>query len=186
VSENIAEEHRMISKHVKVTGNYPLASEVESLPNPTDRNGAVYVGSDFDIEKFGEHRNMTGLRETLDFDIISGVPHSEMMKRLTDYRVGLTPWLPHPFHKYCNPNKNYEYLNAGLQVIATSTLTEPFADDPYVHGFETYEEIPRIVEQVPPHDPERIMAHARKHYVWENNESEIRGIYDYTSTTTRS
>lgn len=183
VSENIAKEHREKSKHVEVTKNFPLTAEVKGLPNPSDRKGFVYIGSDFDIERFGQHRNMTGLRDAISFDVISGVPHPQMMERLTHYKIGLTPWLPHPFHKYCDPNKNYEYLNAGLQVLITSTLKEPFQDDPYVHSFTVYEKIPSVIDQLPEQDPATIMAHARKHYVWERNEHKIRGIYSFASSS---
>ncbi len=180
VSENIAAEHRQRSKHVEVTGNFPLTSEVIDLPDPEGRKGLVYVGSDFKFDKFTPHRDMTGLKDAVDFNIISGVPHPEMMIGLTEYRIGLTPWRPHPFHRYCDPNKNYEYLNAGLQVLLTSTLKEPFKADPYVHEFDSYEDLPQVLSDLPEQDSAEIMAHARENYVWERNEGKIRGIYRFS------
>jgi hypothetical protein len=179
VSENIADEHREIASHVEVTHNYPLREEVEDLSNPARRAGAVYIGSDFKNVRFSLHRDMTGLQGTLDFDILTGIPHRDMMNTLTNYRVGLTPWLPHPFHKYCDPNKNYEYLNAGLQVIITHTLCNALADNPYVHAFETYDEIPSLIENLEEVPGSEIMKQARSNYVWELNSPKIRKIYEY-------
>lgn len=179
VSENIAKEHREIASHVEVTHNYPLCSEVEGLTSPERRVGAVYIGSDFQNTRFSLHRDMTGLQDILNFDILTGISHREMMNTLTKYKVGLTPWLPHPFHKYCDPNKNYEYLNAGLQVLITYTLGESLTDNPYVHPFKTYDELPELVHSLSDVPGPKIMNHARTTYVWEANSPKIHRIYDY-------
>ncbi len=183
VNENIANEHRETATYVEVTNNFPLRAEVKGMVNPERRKGVVYVGSDFNNVKFSLHRDMTGLKDILDFDILTGIPHGEMMNTLTQYRVGLTPWLPHSFHKYCDPNKNYEYLNAGLQVLVTSTLSSFFKDNPYVHQFQSYSDIPDILNNLPEVSGQKIMEHARHHYVWEMNKSKISSIYKHVSSS---
>lgn len=177
VSENIAKEHREIASHVGVTKNYPATAEAERLINSEVRAGNVYVGGDFNIPKFAPHRDMTGLRDAINFEIITGIEHDAMMERLTRFRFGLTPWRAHPFHKYCEPNKHYEYLVAGLQVILTASLAYPFHNEPYVHSFETYEEIPELIDSIKIIDGKEIMNHSKERYVWEKQEHVIRDIY---------
>ncbi|MFW9868436.1 MAG: glycosyltransferase [Candidatus Thorarchaeota archaeon] len=177
VSENIAKEHRKLASHVGVTKNYPTLLEAEQLQNPDERNGSVYVGGDFNLSKFQPHRNMEGLKDVLNFDILSGLEHGTLMEKLTHYRFGLTPWRPHPFHMYCEPNKHYEYLIAGLQVILTSTLIHPIKDDPFVHSFDTYDEIPELLNRIESIDGSKIMMHSRERYVWEKQEQVIRDTY---------
>lgn len=179
VSEHNAEDHRRHSSHVEVTRNFPSIEEVSSLVDQEDREGAVYVGNDFNLSKFFPHRNMTNLHSVINFDIITGLRHDVMMERLTQYRIGLTPWLPHPLHWYCDPNKHYEYMNAGLQVVVTSTLCEPLSNDPYVHAFESYDSLPELMKTIPNIPGSEIMKHARNKYIWEKQESIITGIYKY-------
>lgn len=177
VNENIARDHRRIAKRVGVTKNFPILDEVKYLQNPEQRDGNVYVGSDFNLREFVPHRNMTGLKDIINFDILSGLKHSTMMDRLTHFRIGLTPWRHHPFHVYCEPNKHYEYLVAGLQVILTSSLAHPFPDEPYVHSFESYSEIPGLLEQIEIVESGKIMRHAQERYVWEKQEDVIKDMY---------
>lgn len=183
VSENIAKEHRRIAAHVEVTNNFPLLSEVDGMNDRSTRKGAVYIGSDFNNTRFSLHRDMTGIRDFVDFDILTGIPHREMMESLTNYRVGLTPWHQHPFHKYCDPNKNYEYLHGGLQVLLTETLLNQLEGNPYVHTFTSYSEIPDVLDSMPVVSGQEIMEHARNHYIWEHNRSKIAKIYKYAKST---
>ena len=184
VSESIAKEHRETAAHVEVTNNFPLRAEINGLVSPDNREGAVYIGSDFNNVRFSLHRDMTGLQDILDFDILTGIPHREMMKALTKYKVGLTPWLPHPFHRYCDPNKNYEYLIAGCQVLVTNTLSSAFEDNPYVYQFASYSEIPEILKSIPDVSGKAIMDHAIEHYVWEKNKSKIIDTYEQANPST--
>lgn len=181
VSEHNAEDHRRYASHVEVTRNFPSIEEVSKLTNPEVREGVVYVGNDFSLSKFLPHRDMTNLRSVIDFDIITGLRHDMMLERLTHYRIGLTPYLPHSLHWYCDPNKHYEYMNAGLQVIVTNTLCEPLGSDPYVHAFESYDSLPELLITIPNIPGSEIMKHARNKYIWENHESKIRNIYKYAS-----
>ncbi|MHA1389344.1 MAG: glycosyltransferase family 4 protein [Candidatus Thorarchaeota archaeon] len=175
--ETTAKEHREIARYVGVTRNFPTLSDAGQIKNSIERTGSVYIGADFDIPKFAPHRDMTGLREILEFQTLSGLTHSILMERLTHFRFGLTPWLPHPSHRYSEPNKHYEYLIAGLQVIVTSSLMHPFKNEPYVHSFQTYDEIPDLISQIEEIDSEKIMIHSKNRYVWEKQEETIKSIY---------
>ncbi|MGY5875953.1 MAG: glycosyltransferase family 4 protein [Candidatus Thorarchaeota archaeon] len=177
VSDMNAQDHRRYAKDVTVTRNFPLFSEIDVLTDKEDRAGNVYVGNDFLLPRFLEHRDMTGLTDVVEFDYLVDLSHQELMDRLTYYRAGLTPWRPHSLHEYADPNKNYEYLGAGLQVIISEALIGPIKDDPYVHPFADYSEIPGILENLPDISGSEIMEHAKKHYVWENQELLIHDVY---------
>lgn len=170
ISEGLANYYRQFSSNVGVAVNTPTLSEIEWLENPPEREGMVYIGSDFSLPKFNPYRDMSGLQDLLKFEIVNGLPHNEMMERITHFRIGLTPFKPHPFQCLCNSNKNYEYLHAGLQVVLQKNFAHIFTEDPYVHPFTDYSEIVAVVETVPEKDPDEIMKHAREQYVWENQE----------------
>ncbi|MHA2208153.1 MAG: hypothetical protein ACXABV_03200 [Candidatus Thorarchaeota archaeon] len=178
VSEGLADYYRQFTSRVSVVINTPTLTQVEGLENPEDRDGLVYIGRDFSWPKFIPFRDMTGLRDLLDFDIIAGIPHHEMMNRLVHYMIGLTPYRPHPFQLHCNANKNYEYLHAGLQVVVQRNFAHLFEGDPYIHPFTDYSEIVDVVNSVPDKDSGDIMAHARQNYVWERHEDRIRDAYN--------
>ena len=178
VSEGIAAEHREHSNKVFVTKNFPSLKEVDHIVDQEDRSGVVYVGNDFELPSFLPHRNMEGLRETIDFQALSGFSHDELMTRLSHFKVGLTPWQQHPFHMYADPNKHYEYLNAGLQVFVTDSLYHPFENEKYVHSFADYTELPPLIDSLPDISGRTIMEHARKQYIWEKQERIIESAYD--------
>ena len=178
-NENTAQEHRMTSRHVGVTKNIPYLMEVSGLADRKDRSGIVYVGNDFESPKFLPHRNMAGLTDIIDLSVVNGLTHLEMMEELTRYKIGTTPWLPHPWHPYSEANKNYEYLHAGLQVVVNNVIREPFGDDPYVHGFNGYSDFKQVVDGIEPRPSKEIMVHARKRYIWENQEQEIVDAYTF-------
>lgn len=177
VSEGIADYYRQYTNQVGVVVNVPLLEEIDWLQNPSSRAGLVYMGSDFSAPRFIPSRDMTGLRDILSFDIVSGLPHKEMMTRLSKYRIGLTPYKPHPFQRISNPNKNYEYLHAGLQVVLCETFAHLFEGEPYVHSFRDYGDIATVVESVPAVDGMEIMHHAREKYVWEKREAVVKEAY---------
>ncbi len=177
VSEGLADYYRQFTSRVSVVINTPALDQVERLENPDDRKGLVYIGRDFSWPKFIPFRDMTGLREILEFDIVEGLPYHEMMDRLVHYKIGLTPYRPHPFQLLCNANKNYEYLHAGLQVVVQRNFAHLFQDDEYVHPFTDYSDIVEVVNSVPEKDSNEIMKHARRNYIWENQETLIKDAY---------
>jgi len=176
-TENTAIEHRRICKWVGVTRNVPTLMQIEGLTSCKDRNGLVYTGSDFASPEFLPYRNMTGLRNLLDFNIVTGLTHRGMMEALTKYEIGLTPWLPHPWHPYSDANRNYEYLHAGLQVVVNSIIKSLFPNNPFVHAFKDYSDIMYTIESIRMENPEVIMEYANKHYIWENQIPTIKDAY---------
>ena len=177
VSENTAREHRRKASWVGVTHNVPMLRQVEGLVEVGPRRGNVYVGRDFDLPKFPPHRNMAGLRNYLQFDVISGLTHRKMLEKLMEYKVGLTPWKPHPLHPYSDANRNYEYLHSGLQVIVNEIIKHNFQSDPFVSAFSSYDDISKVIDELEDIEAEKIMKHARKNYLWENQEDTIKEAY---------
>ncbi|MFQ5833394.1 MAG: glycosyltransferase [Candidatus Thorarchaeota archaeon] len=177
VSEGIANFYRNYTNDVNVLMNVPSLPEVEWLESPKVREGCVFIGSDFLLSRFHPARDMTGLQELIDFDIVTGLPHREMMRFLAGHKIGLTPYRPHPFQLVCNPNKNYEYLHAGLQVVLQRNLAHLFKNNPYVYSFRNYDDIRNVIDSVQDVDHSAIMAHSRRNYIWENQEDIIREAY---------
>jgi hypothetical protein len=177
VSKGIADYYRRFSDRVGVAENVPYLKEVEWLKSPSSQNGLVYMGSDFSWPRFQPWRDMSGIRELLTFDIISGLSHRDMMIELSRHAIGLIPFRPHPFHSMCSLNKMYEYLHAGLQVVLTATLVEGLDKNPYLHPFNDYNDIIDVVNAVPDANPERIMEFARENYFWEKQEEIVKEAY---------
>lgn len=150
VGKTIAEERRKLSKRVFVVPNFPCRIETRSLKldfNNDKRLSSVYVGlPDFSRSLIGScvsYRNVEGVLQFFRNDDVGTltvigdpdlpsfrninsrgfVPHQMMMKELTKHHIGLIPWKKHWFHRYCNPNKPYEYAHAGLLVLSVSDLT---------------------------------------------------------------
>ncbi|MHA2142403.1 MAG: glycosyltransferase family 4 protein [Candidatus Thorarchaeota archaeon] len=174
---NAASEHKRICQWVGVTRNFPMQLQVDGLNLQSERRGIVYTGSDFERRKFQPHRDMTNLKRFLKFDVINGLSHREMMEKLVLYKVGITPWHPHPWHPYSDANRNYEYLHAGLHVVVNRSIKSIFEDDPYVHEFEEYESIEALIQSLPDTDPRRIAAHARQTYLWDSQREVIEEAY---------
>ena len=178
-NKNTAYLYRKEGARAFVVRNYPALYQVERLPHNNSRKGAVYIGRDFQLEKFSPHRDMTGLTDHIEFDVLTGLPHREMMERLTNYKVGLTPWKYHNYLWYSDQNKNYEYLHAGLQVIMSSQLAYKFGCDPYIHRFSNYAQLQTIIEGLPDYTPKEIMDHAKENYLWEQQEHNIWYAYRF-------
>lgn len=178
VSEGIAKEHRRISSHVFVLQNYCLSAEVQDLPVNPNREGAVYVGNDFLRKKFSRHRDMTGLRESIEFDALSGLARNELYLRLTTYHVGLLPFKANPYSRYANSAKTFDYLNCGLQVLMTEPLYCAHGELPYTYPFHEYSEIPELLKNMKPVDPAEIMAYANGSLIWESQQDTLFEAYE--------
>ena len=176
-TENTAKSHRRICKWVGVTRNVPCLKQIEGIKPAENRNGLVYSGSDFKLERFLPFRNMTGLKKILDFEVIADLTHREMMMELTKYEIGLTPWLSHPWHPFSDANRNYEYLHAGLQVVVNSVIKSQFKNDAYVHDFTDYSDIVERIDSIKTTESHKIMEHAKRYYLWENQSDIIREAY---------
>jgi hypothetical protein len=207
VSEPIATHYRKLGRSTYLVPNMPCKLEIDaSSPGRPRVDGelrSVYVGaSDFVCGGFSAHRNMEGfldlfkhnhigiltiVGDSLDDPLIHStghIPHLEMMRELASHHVGIIPWLPHEFHAYCNPNKAYEYVNAGLLVLVTSDLTPVINTlGRYCIPFEDYRalvnillnkssEVKHLVER-----REETITNARRNFVWEKYERNIFDAY---------
>jgi len=177
VSEGIAEEHRLHCSNVFVLQNFNLKTEVKGLPTDTEREGVVFVGNDYRRKKFLPHRNLTGLKNHLSFDDITGLSREELYQKLIGYRFGLLPFLPVPYHRFANSAKLFDYLNCGLQVLITRTLHRAHGELPFAIPFDDYSELPRLVRESPRVDPAEIMAYAHENLVWESQQEKLFEAY---------
>ncbi len=178
VSEGIANEHRQFCKHVFLLRNLSLGEEVQGLPTNPDRSGVVYVGADFILDRFGAHRDMTGLTDVIDFDALSGLPRDVLYQKLTGYRVGLMPFKTTPYTKYISSTKTFDYLNCGLQVLMTRPLYESHGKLPYTYPFDDYSQIPGMIEDLERVGPEEIMKYANRELVWEAQQDQLFKAYE--------
>jgi len=143
VNEAIAREHCKRGAKTYVIPNFLNEEEVNALQGGGMKNSSlssVYVGRITGKEL--AYRNTDGLiklfstghlgslfiigeRKSFSCPHIYSVgflPHMEMIKRLTNFHAGLIPWIPHPFHRFCSPNKAFQYAHAGLAVILPKSM----------------------------------------------------------------
>ncbi len=208
VSSKIAEEMKTTvgnTEKIFVVPNYPLRSEVDSFKRPLShpRLSCTYAGGDaYNKEKY-PHLDREGLPELFskhdlgDLSIIGSEGHGTENVRYTGYlkrddmyvemskhSIGLVPFKKHWSHPYLNPNKAYEYANAGLYVMCTSSLTaiqETLKEN--CSTFEDYETLVPHLEYFK-NNPEvlygkrlRIFDFARANLIWEMNEQDIFRAY---------
>ena len=206
VSEEIAEEHRRLNPRTVVLPNMPMMMEVEGLKKIVDekrRLSSVYVGSLSTPQS--PHRDARGFlelfrREDLGDLVVVGdenleskppvyslgfLRHDIMMRELTKYHIGLIPWKRHPFHRYCNPNKAYEYAHAGLLVLTIDDIFPVVnALKPYCETFGDYGELATLLKYYRDSPEEayekglKTMEYARKKLTWENYEKNLLKIYE--------
>ncbi len=175
---NMTKEYQKIAKFVTTVPNVPVLSQVEGLDHSYERHGNVYVGGDFNLKRFIPYRDLDGLRNLIEFDIITGVSHREMLERLLHYKVGLTTWHPHPWHKYSDANRNYEYFHGGLPVLTNRIIKNAlFEDIPFAYAFDKYSEIPQVIEEMQDVDHQAIGKYALEHFIWEKFEPRIIDAY---------
>lgn len=207
VSQPIANSHEKYCKNVYVVPNYPVKDEIilkNFKPAGKRELHTIYLGRD-SWENFSAVRNINGLHELFnsksDIGKLIRIGVSEPntsniqcfgLKKMPEaYRimqeeghVGLLTWKKHWFHRYCNPNKAYEYAHCGLQVIITNDF-EAVIDDfgkfcdkisdlnDLAHILQFYKENPDELNK------KRLesLEYARKNFVWEKVENRILEAY---------
>ncbi|RLF13230.1 MAG: hypothetical protein DRN06_08930, partial [Thermoprotei archaeon] len=204
ICDNTANEHRAYNDKVIVLPNLPLREEVEEIEeqNKPKTLSTVYVGSLSQPQP--PYRDMSGFMELFKENRIGNLvvigdeklkseppiyslgvmPHRKLLRELAKYHIGIIPWKKHPFHRYCNPNKAYEYAAAGLHVIVPSDM------DAVISMFnklcETFEDYNDMVSMLSYYaeDPEealkkglKIKEYAKQHLVWENYADRLIGLY---------
>lgn len=178
VSETIAQEHRRICKHVFLLRNLNLTDEVHGLIDKPNRTGVVYVGADFKLKRFAPHRDMTGLKDVIEFEALSGLPRDVLFDKLTSFRFGLLPFLTTPYTKYISSTKTFDYLNCGLQVLMTRPLYESHGNLPYTYPFDDYSDIPALMKKIEEVSSKEIMEYANRELVWEAQQDLLFEAYE--------
>lgn len=206
VSPGIAEYYKTLASDVFVVPNYPMSTDIVldqlrySADNPT--LNSVYLGTDSTFNP-STIRNISGLHET--FDTCTGrllrigvkspntsfirsfgnIPMSDAYSYMQDAgHIGLIPWKQHWFHPLCSPNKSYEYAHCGLHLIITDDLT--FVIDEFrglcdiIHNYdELHERLAYYNSHRDELDSKRLatLNYAKKHFIWETQESKILEAY---------
>jgi hypothetical protein len=119
---------------------------------------------------------------------VKSMPHLRMLKELSNHHIGIIGWRPNWFHKYCNPNKAYEYMHAGLVPVVPSTLT-PVLEmcNGFVKAFSNYEELAQIlltfVSNLDGVNETRLKIYtfSKEALLWEHYESRILEAYGKVS-----
>lgn len=80
----------------------------------------VFVGrfeSDAFERKIKQKVKAYGLADRVEF--MGSVPYSEIETYLSKASIGIIPYLPEPNHLVCLPNKLFEYMAAGVAILAS-------------------------------------------------------------------
>ena len=190
VSENITNYHRENGGECFTVHNYPMEREIDQDVLPEKVKGTVvYVGRDISFMS-GPFRDTTGFKEILyendiklvvigdkkleDNDKLTSlgfVQHSHLNELIKPYEYGALAYNPHPFHFYADHIKTYNYLHAGMHVLAPSSFDLPHI--PYMLYYNDITQIPSLINSHRSEDPEEIKSYASKHFIWENDEKNI-------------
>ena len=200
VSDEIAHKHKKLNRNVFTVPNLPMLSEVKDLEKCFTRRGlsSVYVGSL--TSRQPPFRRMDGFidifirRDVGDLIVIgdrrlkSSSPiysigflrHDLLLKELTKYHIGIIPWKKHPFHRFCNPNKSYEYACAGLLVLVTSDMKPVISMlGNFCKTFNNYDELVSLLKYYKDdmdsalEEGLRTMKFAKEKLIWEKFEENI-------------
>jgi len=208
VSSRIAEEMKTIvckSPKIFVVPNYPLRAESDNFrrPCPHAKLSCVYAGGDAYNKLKYPHLNREGLPELFssrdmgylviigsDGPPLENVRYTGHLKRdsmymeMSKHSIGLIPFKKHWSHPYLNPNKTYEYANAGLFVMCTNsfiTIQETLKENCLT--FEDYETLVSQLEYFK-NNPEvlynkrlRIFEFAQTNLIWEKSEQDLYRAY---------
>jgi len=207
VTNPIADHHKKYCKKVYVVPNYPE----KSLTQLKDLNDAikgelcsVYIGTD-SVDNSIPIRNIFGFHDIFfsgkdvgflkrigvsspnnsKIQSFGFIPMKEAYQIMQiSCHIGLLPWRHHWFHKYCCPNKVYEYAHNGLWLITIDDL-KPVTDDfgKYCDKFSSYEQLASLLEfynqnpDVLNQKRRDILDFAKNNLIWEKNESKILDAY---------
>ncbi len=204
VSKPIADHYKQFSNNVFVVQNYPSkdAIKIDTI-NDSSEICSVYVGMDSN-SNYKSYRDISGLHDIFNKpktgrlirigvnepnnDRISSLGYIPMHKVFTimyeKCNIGLLPWKRHWFHKYCNPNKVYEYAYCGLWLLTIDDIPSIINDfGSLCDTFSNYDELADILQYYNEHHDElyekrnTIFTHAIKNLIWEKNEHKILEAY---------
>lgn len=205
VCEATAREHEQRGSAAYVIPNMLNDFEARSMPTvqPSSSLSTAIIGNDFSAPmKIRDSREALtlfsnrelgrltiigdpGIKSRDNVESLGSLGHMDMLAELSRHQVGLIPWKPHWFHRYCNPNKAYEYMHAGLIPLIPCTL-QPVIDDTtdYARTFSDYDELRQILlglSGVPGDEMLRlrvsIQEYARRQLLWNRFEDRIFEAY---------
>jgi hypothetical protein len=206
VCEATAEEHsKRGGRHVFVVPNLPCEKEMREIAPPENKGpplSAAAIGNDFtapmrirdsryllQIFASGSYGHLTAigdpsLQSRANVQAVKSMPHVEMLRRLSNCHIGIIGWKPHWFHKFCNPNKAYEYMAAGLIPVVPSTLTPVLSMcHDFAVTFSNYEELTLVLRDLSSdlnkvnQSRAKIYSFSRAALVWELYENRILKAY---------
>jgi glycosyltransferase involved in cell wall biosynthesis len=206
VSETIAQDYRRVGNSVFVVPNFPAEDEIEKdirLDLTNRILSSVYAGKETqsfvlpfrDISGFSElfYNHNIGTLSIVGMENSSAaypirytgfLPRHKMYEEFSKHHIGILPWKNHWFHKYCNPNKVYEYAHSGLLVMLTDDFTTVTSVlDDHCISFANYDElVEKLIyyrEHIEELNSARIetLSFARKNLFWEKFEHNIMTAY---------
>lgn len=205
VSKPIADYYKQFTNNVFVVQNYPSkdAIKIDTINDSSRETCSVYVGMDSN-SNYKSYRDISGLHEIFNkpntgklirigvnepnnarIRSLGYVPMHEVFKIMHEQcNIGLLPWKRHWFHKYCNPNKVYEYAYCGLWLLTINDIPSIINDfDSLCDTFSNYNELEDILKYYNEHTDElyekrnAIFRHAINNLIWENVEGRILEAY---------
>jgi glycosyltransferase involved in cell wall biosynthesis len=204
VSKEIAKHHERYCKHVFVVPNYPRQGMIKLESFGKASKGelcSVYIGAD-SPENPTPVRNIAGLYDifgkecgtlvrigvsspnTSSVKSFGFVPMDEAYKIMRKCHIGLLPWRRHWFHRYCNPNKVYEYAHCGLWLITIDDVPPVLRDfGDLCDKMQSYDELADLLSHYNAHPDElnekrlRSLRHVQANLIWEKEEQKILEAY---------
>ncbi|MHA2033420.1 MAG: glycosyltransferase, partial [Candidatus Kariarchaeaceae archaeon] len=187
VSSNLAKFHDELGAHSFTINNFPMFDEIKDLKLEDKEEGSIaYIG--MDISYFsGLFRDTRGFIEAATSQgnhlVIIGdsnlkthgnitnhgfVHHNEINKLLLPVQFGALAFRPHSLHIFGDNIKIYNYLHAGQMIIAPYTFELPEIN--HKRTYQTFSEIPKLINTPVKITPEEIMTEAREKFIWERQE----------------
>ncbi|VFJ15007.1 glycosyltransferase [Candidatus Nitrosocosmicus franklandus] len=204
-SVSIKSDLSKISNKVFLLPNFPLKSEIERIEPPKrhDHFSSVYAGTSpfkgyqtpiknidgfidlFDKGSLGKLSVIGWTCSDSEFIKYHGfMDRKDMFNEMEKNSAGFIPWKKHPFHRFCSPNKAFEYAHAGLIVLSTNSL-QPIFDSlqDNVVGFDDYvdmvDKVKNLLSDLEQVFVKRLKTYefARSNLLWENYEDNIFEAY---------
>lgn len=142
-TESIANKFKKNNKEIHVINNYPFKKELIVASNRKEANKICYTGviskargihlildtleytEDISLVLAGKFENKSYEQELRSHNAWMKVEYKGFVDRkelaliLSECYAGIVPFLPFPNHIHAQPNKLFEYMSAGLAIIAS-------------------------------------------------------------------
>ena len=144
-TSSIGDKFRPLNSNVEVVNNYPVINDLKTRDESIKKEfGIVYVGALNRIRGFKEMcgamiyvetevmlqvagplnkrdigNDLDILKDLPNVELLGKVPREEVLELLSQSIAGLVTFLPAPNHLEAQPNKLFEYMEAGIPIIAS-------------------------------------------------------------------